>query len=61
MKVFKWGNSLAVRLPADIALLLNLKAGDVVSIVSTTTRVFPHEAKSKSRAARKRLAWPLPR
>ena len=31
MKVSKWGNSLAVRLPADLIRELNLKEGDYVA------------------------------
>ena len=30
MKVSKWGNSLAVRLPVDLVRRLNLKEGDYV-------------------------------
>jgi antitoxin MazE len=32
MKVFKWGNSLAVRLPKVIGEVFNLKAGDDVDV-----------------------------
>ncbi len=32
MQVAKWGNSLAVRLPASVAKALKLKAGDEVEI-----------------------------
>lgn len=32
MKVAKWGNSLAVRIPSDVARLLGLKAGDEVHL-----------------------------
>lgn len=35
MKVAKWGNSLAVRLPADVVEALELKAGDDIEIVAT--------------------------
>jgi antitoxin MazE len=34
MRVAKWGNSLAVRLPADVAQQLDLKEGDEVEIVA---------------------------
>jgi antitoxin MazE len=30
MKVARWGNSLAVRIPADVAAALDLKVGDEV-------------------------------
>lgn len=32
MKVSKWGNSLAVRLPASVVEALNLQAGDEINI-----------------------------
>lgn len=32
MRVSKWGNSLAVRIPADVARQLGLKEGDQVEI-----------------------------
>jgi antitoxin MazE len=32
MQVSKWGNSLAIRLPAAVVEALNLKAGDEISI-----------------------------
>jgi antitoxin MazE len=32
MQIFKWGNSLAVRLPSAIVEMLNLKAGDDIAI-----------------------------
>jgi antitoxin MazE len=33
MKVAKWGNSLAVRLPADIVDALGIKEGDEIALV----------------------------
>lgn len=33
MKVAKWGNSLAVRLPADMVDALGLKEGDEIALV----------------------------
>ncbi|MGE0698320.1 MAG: AbrB/MazE/SpoVT family DNA-binding domain-containing protein [Hyphomicrobiaceae bacterium] len=33
MKVAKWGNSLAVRLPADLVEALGLKEGDEIELV----------------------------
>ena len=33
MQVAKWGNSLAVRLPADIVRALGLKEGDQIDLV----------------------------
>lgn len=32
MKVARWGNSLAIRIPSDIAKALRLKAGDEVEL-----------------------------
>ena len=32
MHVAKWGNSLAVRIPADVARALNLKEGDEIEL-----------------------------
>jgi len=32
MQVSKWGNSLAVRLPADVVEALNLKEGDEIDL-----------------------------
>lgn len=32
MKVAKWGNSLAVRIPADVAAKLGLKEGDDIDL-----------------------------
>jgi antitoxin MazE len=34
MKVSKWGNSLAVRLPAELVARLGLKDGDEVAVVA---------------------------
>ena len=33
MKVSKWGNSLAIRLPADVVAKLGVKEGDEISAV----------------------------
>ena len=38
MQVAKWGNSLAVRIPAAIVTRLDLKEGDEVSIVASAGR-----------------------
>jgi antitoxin MazE len=40
MKVARWGNSLAVRIPADVAAALDLKEGDDVEITVTEDREF---------------------
>jgi len=40
MQVSKWGNSLAVRLPATIVEALHLKEGDDIEIHVVGTRAF---------------------
>jgi len=40
MQVYKWGNSLAVRLPASVVEALDLKEGDRVEIHVAGTRRF---------------------
>jgi antitoxin MazE len=40
MQVAKWGNSLAVRLPARIVEVLKLRAGDEVEIHVAADRAF---------------------
>lgn len=40
MQVSKWGNSLAVRLPAAVAEVLNLKEGDDIEILVAGERTF---------------------
>ncbi|HEY6342578.1 MAG TPA: AbrB/MazE/SpoVT family DNA-binding domain-containing protein [Bryobacteraceae bacterium] len=40
MRVAKWGNSLAVRLPAAVVKALNLKEGDQIEIRVTGKRKF---------------------
>ena len=43
MRVSKWGNSLAVRLPDAVVKTLKLKSGDEVEIVLRGERVFEIE------------------
>jgi antitoxin MazE len=40
MRVSKWGNSLAIRIPASVAEALELKEGDEVDIRVAGTRAF---------------------
>jgi antitoxin MazE len=64
MRVAKWGNSLAVRLPDAIVKALKLKSGDEIEIVVTGARAFQVERdKGRERAlARLRaLKKPLPK
>ncbi len=64
MRVAKWGNSLAVRLPDSIVKALKLKSGDDIEIVVTGERAFEVQRdRSRERAlARLRaLKKPLPK
>jgi len=40
MQIAKWGNSLAVRLPAAVVSALNLREGDDVEIIIDDPRTF---------------------
>ena len=40
MQIAKWGNSLAVRIPAAVAQALELKEGDDIEILVAEPRVF---------------------
>jgi antitoxin MazE len=63
MQVSKWGNSLAIRLPAAVVEALELKAGDEVEVHVLGDRAFGVDRdRSRERAlARIRaLAKPLP-
>lgn len=53
MQVAKWGNSLAVRLPASVVEALDLKPGDNIDIHVMGTRSFAVE---KAPGARNLLA-----
>jgi antitoxin MazE len=62
MQVSKWGNSLAVRLPAAVVELLELREGDDIEIQVIGSRVFevskrpgPAELLSRLRRFRGRL------
>jgi antitoxin MazE len=62
MQVSKWGNSLAIRLPASVVKALQLKEGDEVEVHVMGERAFgvdrdrSHErALERIRAFRKRL------
>ncbi|MHB1202193.1 MAG: AbrB/MazE/SpoVT family DNA-binding domain-containing protein [Acidithiobacillus sp.] len=62
MQVSKWGNSLAVRLPATVVAVLNLKEGDDIEIEVVGDRQFqvrrkpePKELLASIRAYRGRL------
>jgi len=50
MRITKWGNSLAVRIPDDVVKLLKLKAGDEVEIVTSRHgfEVIKDDSKTKA-------------
>ena len=63
MRVSKWGNSLAIRVPAAVVEALELKAGDEVEVRLAGPRTFDVDRdRSRERAlARIRASrWELP-
>jgi antitoxin MazE len=63
MQVSKWGNSLAVRLPASVVEMLELKDGDQIEVRIAGAREFEIERdRSRNRAIERlrRLRRPLP-
>lgn len=65
MKIAKWGNSLAVRIPADVVRALGLKEGDPVELKAVEPGVLEiaredRERRKKAMETIKRLARPLP-
>ena len=63
MQVAKWGNSLAVRLPATVVEALDLKEGDQIEIRIAGEREFEvtrDQTKEKALARLRRLRRPLP-
>ncbi|MGA1987264.1 MAG: AbrB/MazE/SpoVT family DNA-binding domain-containing protein [Candidatus Sulfotelmatobacter sp.] len=63
MQVAKWGNSLAVRLPATVVEALELKEGDQIEIRIAGGRVFEvSRDRSRERALERlrKLQRPLP-
>ncbi len=64
MRVSKWGNSLAVRLPDTIVKTLRLKSGDEIEIVLRGERVFEVQRDTSRERALTRLRAlrkPLPK
>ena len=55
MKVAKWGNSLAIRLPAIVVEALELKEGDDVEVVASGQRSLTVESKKSRRELIERL------
>jgi antitoxin MazE len=63
MQVSKWGNSLAVRLPAAVVQALDLKEGDEIEISIAGKRDFKvtrDQSKAKALESIRRLARPFP-
>ena len=63
MQVSKWGNSLAIRLPAVVVEALELKEGDEIEVRVATAREFEIDRdRSRERAIERlrRLRRPLP-
>jgi antitoxin MazE len=55
MRVSKWGNSLAIRLPASVVEALKLHEGDEIQVVIAEERVFQVRKKPGSEALLERL------
>ena len=61
MQVSKWGNSLAVRLPAAVVKALELKEGDEIEIgVKSNRQVERDPRRLEAIEAIRKLARPLP-
>jgi len=63
MQVAKWGNSLAIRLPAAVVEALELKEGDQIEIRIAGDREFEvgrDQSKRKALARLRQLRKPLP-
>jgi antitoxin MazE len=63
MRVSKWGNSLAVRLPKTLVEKMGLGAGDELNIVDVVERTLVVQKVGRRKAALERLAscnWTLP-
>jgi antitoxin MazE len=63
MQVSKWGNSLAVRLPATVVEVLNLKEGDQIEVRIAGAREFEIDrdrSRERALARLRRLRRPLP-
>ncbi len=63
MQVAKWGNSLAVRLPATVVEALGLKEGDQIEIRVAGDREFEvtrDRSRDRALARLRRLRRPLP-
>jgi antitoxin MazE len=64
MRVAKWGNSLAVRLPDAVVKALKLKTGDEIEIVASGARRFEigrDRSREKALERLRTLKKPLPK
>lgn len=55
MQVSKWGNSLAIRLPASVVEALELHEGDEIEVLIADERVFQVRKKPGAEAILERL------
>ena len=55
MQVSKWGNSLAIRLPASVVEALKLHEGDDIEVIIADERVFKVRKKPNKEAILTRL------
>ena len=55
MKIAKWGNSLAIRLPAIVVEALELKAGDEVEVLAPGQRSLRVQSRKSRRELIERL------
>jgi antitoxin MazE len=63
MRVAKWGNSLAIRIPAEVAEALELKEGDEVEVRVAGSRNFDVDRDRRRERAMERIRtarWKLP-
>jgi antitoxin MazE len=63
MQVSKWGNSLALRLPAAVVDALGLKEGDQIEVRIVDKRLFEvrrDESRHRALARLRKLRRPLP-
>jgi antitoxin MazE len=63
MRVSKWGDSLAVRLPKELIDKMGLRAGDELNIVDVVERTLVVQKEDRRKVALERLAernWSLP-
>jgi antitoxin MazE len=64
VKVSKWGNSLAIRIPADVAATLGFAEGDQVKIESVDGKLVAQREKTLEEMwarvdeIRKKVKWP---